>query len=373
AEHSLSVSGQNTDYETVPASATSSPRVSEGARVRLAPRRDARSSRWSATLCPQALLTAALDVGTIRAQQHVPLPTVLHSFRIDLRTLWDALIAEGRYLDLAARTDFLELLSVIVWETVETSTEEMVRGYQVAQGGLEEIRAEAFDQLLIDGAANHVAVDNAAQILGLPVSGTFLCPVGDFGVPQPELIGGCAHRLSSSGIAHHFGWYGHELRAIVHRPNTRTNLIDYLVALEDHVCTVVDAEGLAHVPGAIRLARTTVEGRVTPGVRHVRETWLHTIAAGNAEVADAVHKAVFGPLQMLSEYERTALLETVGDLVAYGGTIANIAERTHRHRNTVRRRLRDFTTLTGLDVTSTSDLAVTALALTVEQRRSHSG
>lgn len=136
---------------------------------------------------------------------------------------------------------------------------------------------------------------------------------------------------------------------------------------------MVDAEGLAHVPGAIRLARTTVEGRVTPGVRHVRETWLHTIAAGNAEVADAVHKAVFGPLQMLSEYERTALLETVGDLVAYGGTIANIAERTHRHRNTVRRRLRDFTTLTGLDVTSTSDLAVTALALTVEQRRSHSG
>ncbi|MFH9728725.1 hypothetical protein ACH4M4_38205, partial [Streptomyces sp. NPDC017254] len=114
------------------------------------------------------MLTAALDVGTIRAQQHVPLPTVLHSFRIDLRTLWDALIAEGRYLDLAARTDFLELLSVIVWETVETSTEEMVRGYQVAQGGLEEIRAEAFDQLLIDGAANHVAVDNAAQILGLP-------------------------------------------------------------------------------------------------------------------------------------------------------------------------------------------------------------
>ncbi|NHP18473.1 hypothetical protein G8767_33715 [Rhodococcus sp. IC4_135] len=55
------------------------------------------------------------------------------------------------------------------------------------------------------------------------------------------------------------------------------------------------------------------------------------------------------------------------------GELSRTSPNAHRHRNTVRRRLRDFTTLTGLDVTSTSDLAVTALALTVEQRRSHSG
>ena len=59
------------------------------------------------------------------------------------------------------------------------------------------------------------------------------------------------------------------------------------------------------------------------------------------------------------------------DLVAHGGTTADIAARTYRHRNTVRKRLQDFTTLTGFDVSDTTDLATTAIAFTVERARSN--
>jgi hypothetical protein len=283
--------------------------------------------------------------------------------------LWDALVAEGRHLSLEARTEYLELLSIMVWETIETSTEEVVKGYQVTRGGLEEIRSASFDLLLLDDTDDRGAVENAARVLGLPLSGRFLCLVGDFPIPRPELIGDCVQRLNTAGVANHFGWYANELRAIMHLPNAEMNGVEYLVALEDHVCTVVDADGLPDVARAIRLARTAVEGRIATGVRHVRDSWLHAIAAGNTEVSDAVHEAVFGPLSALSEFELSAVLETVGDLVIHGGTIANIAERTYRHRNTVRRRLRDFTTLTGLDVTRTSDLATIALAFAVERNR----
>ncbi|OZC84656.1 hypothetical protein CH254_19760 [Rhodococcus sp. 06-412-2C] len=314
---------------------------------------------------PEALAGAAFDVGSLRARQRVPLPTVLHSFRIDLRMLWGALVTEGRLLSPMERLDFLELSSVMVWETVEASTEEVVRGYQVAQEGMEELRSAAFDQLLIEGAQNELTVDNASQLLGLPVVGSYLCIVGSFPVPRPDLIAECTDRLHTAGLAHHFGWYGHELRAIVHLPDDRPDVTSLLTALSGHICAVVDANGLTRVPRAIRLARTAVDGRGDPGVRHVRDTWLQVIAAGNSEISDAVYQAAFGPLNTLTDYERTAILETVGDLVAHGGTIADIAGRTYRHRNTVRRRLKDFTELTGLDLARTADLATTALAFSV--------
>jgi hypothetical protein len=87
---------------------------------------------------PESLENAAIDVGRIRAHQNVPLSSVLHAFRIDLKTLWEALIAEGRAFGVYTRADFLERSSLMVWESIEASTEEVVHGYQVAQGSREE-------------------------------------------------------------------------------------------------------------------------------------------------------------------------------------------------------------------------------------------
>lgn len=318
---------------------------------------------------PDFLAGAAFEVGRIRAGQGVALPTVLHSFRIDLKTLWDALNAEGHHLGAGTRAAFLEESSLMVWETVEANTGEVVQGYTLAQDSLDEMRSAAFEQLLIDGADNQSAVESAAQVLELPATGRFLCLVGEFPVPRPELVSQCGQELESAGIRYYFSWYAQEVRAVLQLRDDQPGVIDHLAALGDHVCTVVEAEGLSEVPRAIKLARVAVAGRSTPGVRHVRNDWLHAVAAGNTEVSNAVHDAVFGPLQALSEYERSAIVETVGDLVIHGGTIANVADRTYRHRNTVRKRLRDFTDLTGLDLSHTSDLATTAIAFTVENNR----
>ena len=96
------------------------------------------------------------------APERSALAASLHAFRIDLKTLWEALIAEGRELGVDTRADFLERSSLMVWESIEASTEEVVRGYQVAQGSREEIRSAAFEQLLLDGDHNPLTVDNAA-------------------------------------------------------------------------------------------------------------------------------------------------------------------------------------------------------------------
>jgi sugar diacid utilization regulator len=102
----------------------------------------------------------------------------------------------------------------------------------------------------------------------------------------------------------------------------------------------------------------------------VRDNWLHAVTAANAELSEALHSAVFRPLDTLTGHERHGILETVGDLVAHGGTIADIAARTFRHRNTVRKRISVFASLTGLDLAVTSDLATAAIAFVVESSKS---
>jgi sugar diacid utilization regulator len=113
-----------------------------------------------------------------------------------------------------------------------------------------------------------------------------------------------------------------------------------------------------------------VGGRSDLGVRWVRDNWLHAVTAANAELSEALRSAVFLPLGTVTEHERTGILETVGDLVAHGGTIADIAARTYRHRNTIRKRLSVFTSLTGLNLAATSDLATAAIAFAVEDSKS---
>jgi len=321
---------------------------------------------------PESLRSAALEVGRIRAHQNVPLTSVLHAFRIDLKMLWEALITEGRAFGIDTRADFLERSSLMVWEAVEANTEEVVQGYQVAQGNREEIRSAAFEQLLLDGDHHQTAVENAARVLTLPAGGHYVCLVGTFPIPRPELVAECASRLDASGNTYYFNWFAQELRGIVHTATRRADVRNDLGPLAAHVCAVIDADGLSAVPGAIRLARMAVEGRTDPGVHRVRDNWLHAVTAANAELSRALHAAVFGPLATLSDYERSGILETVGDLVANGGTIADIAGRTFRHRNTVRKRLGAFTSLTGLDLSNTTDLATTAIAFTIDESRARS-
>ncbi|MFF0450293.1 helix-turn-helix domain-containing protein [Streptomyces sp. NPDC004609] len=318
---------------------------------------------------PPDLESAALDIGATRARQGIPLASVLHAFRIDLRTLWEALIDESREIGAEQRAEFLERSSLMVWEAVERNAEEVVRGYRMAKESIDEIRSAAFDQLLLDGDRHPPSVENAARALDLPASGRYVCVVGTFTTPRPELVAECATRLEARGLPFYFSWFAQELRGAVHVPTHRDNLADELSPLREHVCSTAEADGLRNVARAIRLARMAVRGRTEPGLQRLDQSWLNAVAAADPELSEALHLAVFAPLAALSRSERTGILETVGDLVSHGGTIAQIAERTYRHRNTVRARLRSFTELTGLDLSTTKDLATTAIAFAIDALR----
>ncbi|MGW4097272.1 MULTISPECIES: PucR family transcriptional regulator [unclassified Mycobacterium] len=330
-------------------------------------------SRLAGDDIPADLESVALELGKIRARQGVPLSSVLHAFRIDLKSLWEALIDEGRAVGADVRADFLERSSLMVWEAVELNTEHVVRGYQTTQDSLDEIRSAAFDQLLTDGGLEPSAVEDAARVLGLPTEGSYHCLVGSFPIPRPEVLAECSAALQASGRAFYFSWWARELRGVVHASDDSFDIAGELAALSGQTCSVVTAAGLDSVARAIRLARMAVHGRSDVGVERLQDNWLHAVVAANQELSEEIHSAVFGPLNRLSESERHGLTETVGDLTANGGTIANIAERTYRHRNTVRGRLRAFTELTGFDLTKTNDLATVTIAFMIDANMKATG
>ncbi|MFF4033854.1 hypothetical protein ACFYZ2_29565 [Streptomyces sviceus] len=56
---------------------------------------------------PGTVSRATEDVGRERAEQACPLTALMHSFQLDLRTLWEAVLAEGRAHGISADPDFL--------------------------------------------------------------------------------------------------------------------------------------------------------------------------------------------------------------------------------------------------------------------------
>jgi DNA-binding PucR family transcriptional regulator len=76
-----------------------------------------------------------------------------------------------------------------------------------------------------------------------------------------------------------------------------------------------------------------------------------------------LRRLALGPLEDYAERRRADLLETLRTFVACDLDRRRAAERLHVHPNTLDYRLRRVEELTGLRLSSTSDLVVTCLAL----------
>src|SRR3954469_7797090 len=87
--------------------------------------------RLSGQSIPPSLASAAYETGQLRAYQNLELSSVLHSFRIDLRVLWETLVEEAKALGVDASPQFLGGL-VQVWEAVEANIADVVEGYRRA-------------------------------------------------------------------------------------------------------------------------------------------------------------------------------------------------------------------------------------------------
>jgi len=305
--------------------------------------------------------------GRRRAEQGMPLESVLHAYRVGFRIIWEALVAEARERGGGEGVEGLVDAATEVWEIVDVFSSAVADSYRQTEADFarrDDRRRDALVDALLEGrGADRALAADAAAALDLPERGRFAVAV---------LAGEDVHRrvgdaLRTRGMRS--AWRTRTDREIGLVALGTLETADLVAALEQDgglragVSPVV--EGLAEVDVAHRLAETALRA-LPPDAPAVAE--LDTRLAGALLVtapdlaARLVQRALGGVLD-LERDECKVLLDTLRTWLDTGGSAGQTAARLYCHRNTVLNRLRRVEGLTDRSLERVDHLVEWSLAL----------
>lgn len=320
---------------------------------------------------PEELRTAAYETGLRRAEQGLPLASLLHAFRIDLRLLWDAITREVRGLENVERLAVLEQ-HTLLWEALEANTADVVEAYRVVETRqaqrLDQRDREVFKRFVTAAERQADALAAFAAHTTLQVDGHYSTFVVT-GLSDPrETAAILRARLRTNKFRAFVTVYKEDVHGLARERDGLGPRADLLTdASGEGSVAVAPALGLASVPRALRVARKVATARQSGSIADVGEQPFEQLAALEPELVDAILDYRLRGLSALTPTEMAGIWETLEALFAGDGTVTDIAARTYRHRNTIRGRIDKVRELTGLNSRVPADLAV--LALAVAQRR----
>ena len=319
---------------------------------------------------PRPGVEAAQATGRRRAEQGVPLPAILHAYRVGGRFVWDTLLAHAE--DNETARDELLRAAADVWTIIDDYSEALIEAYRETMAEQARHNAQVhnavlsglFDGNLEDGAR----LWETAAVLHLPHHGTFVVVAAERARAAYEALPEVESMLRSHNIIS--AW---RLEA-----ELQVGVIAVSAPLKvAQVCQILAplARGRVGVSGpyfnldqsgvALRQARVACTA-ATPGSRDLIRYEQHPISvllASVPELASNVADAVLGPILALPAADRDALLETLQTWFAENGSATAAAARLHMHRNTVHYRLRRVESLTGRSIKHPTDVGELHLAL----------
>ncbi|MFE7602096.1 PucR family transcriptional regulator [Streptomyces sp. NPDC057494] len=329
---------------------------------------------------------AARETGRRRAEQGVPLDTVLQAYRRGGRVLWQVMaehlrVRAGRGSD--SRDLELDMASG-VWETIDRYSVAMADAYRIAQLELQsrqDTRRVALFEALLDGRADDPAVASAAAAaLGVPAVDRYVVVVA---AQDPAAPPHPAPALEAQGMWSFWrprsGRYAGVVRlprrvTPAGRPATVTGcgadpaVRTLLAALRERTGATAgvspEFERLSQAGRALRLAEQTL--RTLPagsGEAAVFDDRLaEVLLSGRTDIAERIVTVHLGPV-LATGGERAALLTTLRVWLDHGCSASRAAEQLYCHRNTVLNRVGRVAELTGRSAESGEARLGWALAL----------
>lgn len=302
--------------------------------------------------------------GRRRAEQGMPLESVLHAYRLGYRIIWEGLVQQARGAD---GIDGLVDAATEVWILVDEFSSAVADAYRETEAEFarrDDRRRDALVDALLEGrGSDRTLAADAAAALDLPEHGRFVVVV----VAGEDAARTTGTALRRAGLR--VAW------------RTRTDRDVGLVALgRSAPSDVVDA--LERVGGLRAGVSPAVDGLADVDVAHrLAETALRALPAGEPVVAELdarlpgallvtapdlsarlVQRALGGVLQLEAD-ERDLLLDTLRTWLATGGSAGQTAARLYCHRNTVLNRLRRLEALTSRSLERVDHLVEWSLAL----------
>ncbi|MGW6841687.1 PucR family transcriptional regulator [Streptomyces sp. NPDC054958] len=328
-------------------------------------------------------LADARAVGALRAEQGLPLASLLRTHRRGGRLLWQSLTEAVTAHDRAALPGLLPGASVL-WDVVDQMADAMTESYrrtETAHGDRDRERRAALLDVLLDGADGPSATEEAAAAaaaqLGLPERGRFAVvvlaaegPGTPSAPPAPPAPSAAPAPAPGSGVASaprvlwRFRADGEVgLVELGHHPLESVRDLLAPLGVRAGVGPVVTAP--AELPRAHRLAALalrTVPESEGPRTALLDERLPAALVAAQAELAGRLRQVVLGPVLALPAEDRRTLLTTLGTWLACQGSTTDAAQRLYCHRNTVSNRLRRVEQLTGRSLSDPRHVVELALA-----------
>ncbi len=304
--------------------------------------------------------------GQRRAEQGMPLESVLHAYRLGYRIIWEGLVRQAREQGPSGIEGLVEAATE-VWILVDefsSAVADAYRGTEADFARRNDRRRDALVDALLEGRGRERALAaDAAVTLDLPEHGSYAVIV----LAGTETSRTATAALRSGGLR--VAWRI--------RPDREIGLVSLGPAHPADVARLLEAagglragvspavEGLADVDVAHRLAETALQ-TLPAGVPIVAE--LDTRLPGALlvtapDLSARLLRRTLGPLLDLETDECTLLRETLRTWLDTGGSASQTAAKLYCHRNTVLNRLRRLETLTGRSVDRADHLVELSLSL----------
>jgi hypothetical protein len=308
---------------------------------------------------------APRETGRRRAEQAVPLESVLHAYRLGHRVIWEALVGLARTGD--AGVEPLVDAASEVWAVVDRFSSTVADAYRATAADLarrDAGRREALLDALLEGRpVDRATLAAAASALDLPETAGYVVVVVD-GVHHGRAA---ADALAVRGFR--TSWRARattEIALVLLGAAAPADLAAALRAVPGLRAGLSPAVGsLAEVATAHRLATTAMHA-LPAGAPAVLELDARLPAALLVAAPDLARRLVartLGPVLALPADERDVLLETLTAWLDSGGSAGRTAATLYCHRNTVLNRLRRLEALTGRSLERVDDLVACSLAL----------
>lgn len=313
---------------------------------------------------PDRLAGMSEALGHRRAQQGLPLESLLRAVRMDFRVLWTAMLEKVPQSSLPDLTKG----AVRVWEAVEFHTIRVHAGYldELATMAQEKETQRAFllSRLLNSDGKDPQLLGQAARALGVASESDFLVVVAAEYAQKAFRA-----EVVRAGVEHFLHEREGVLVLILEDIPARAGrepegTRPWLAPLDCFVAP--PARSLADVPRMLRIALESlpVVTPHRPGQRTVRDAWGHVAVTRLGEYGTVLADTVLGPLATISAHERDRLIETVQAYLR-SGSVSETARQLYCHRNTVLNRIARFGQLTSFDPANPQDAAAVIAALHV--------
>jgi hypothetical protein len=310
------------------------------------------------------------DTARRRAEQGVPLGSVLHAYRLGFQVIWEAL-ADRALREGPAQLDGLVRGSATVWAWVDTSSEAVNAEYREAV--IESARRDEQQRMLLLDAlfegrlGEWQLLGGSLHAIDLPERGPYVAVSAQTPGAGTENLPGASQFLRRRGVPSAWRLRADEQVGLIAVSRDRKTAVikDLLAEIATGRVGVSpeydDAMDTSRALGIAAVARRCLPPAAA-GVVTIDDDPVAAIVAASPDISVRVARRLLGRVIDLAPAERDMLLDTLRAWLECGGNASATARLLYCHRNTVRNRLHRLEDLSGQSLSDPRGVAGLSIA-----------